>query len=232
MKFSKLLPKVVFFFRRKRWLIGGVVFIIVSMVIFLSDTEIYRKLRKQLRTTFSLQKTYVIKPVVLANDPIHKHRNEAQRHGIAYLQDDDHIEKYIRTGKLVKVRDNIGYRLHRLQYSSPVLVPQAYKVLKEIGRKFDDLTNGDYFVVTSLTRAEADQRKLRKNNTNATSNESTHSYGCSFDISYTRFNNERGYNPQLQNALERVLAEMKREGKILVIKERRIACYHITVTKH
>jgi|GEM_PF-5595523 len=205
--------------------------VIVAIFIFftLLDIREYRRIRKKVLTFIFSSKTNKSSSVNFQSIDINQHRAVAQNVGVPLLQDEDDIEQYLKLGKLEKVYNNTGYYIAKLNFSHPVLVPKAKKVLKEIGERFDDSTNGDFFVVTSLTRSVSGQRRLVKKNVNATPNTSTHSYGCSFDISYTRFNDERGYNPRLQKILEEILMAMQKEGKIFVIKERRIACYHVTV---
>lgn len=85
------------------------------------------------------------------------------------------------------------------------------------------------FVVTSLTRTIESQQSLSRINKNATTNISTHSYGVSFDISYTRFNGKRGGNSELQKVLEDILISYQKKKSIYVLMERQSTCYHITV---
>ncbi|MEP0711605.1 MAG: DUF5715 family protein, partial [Algoriphagus sp.] len=98
------------------------------------------------------------------------------------------------------------------------------------GLAFQTLTdNESYFMLTSVTRTPEQQKSLRRRNKNATSGESSHSYGVSFDISYIRFNGKKNWNREKQKKLEKVLAEFQDAGKILFIKERKQSCYHVTV---
>ncbi|MBI1316856.1 hypothetical protein GC167_08385 [bacterium] len=80
-----------------------------------------------------------------------------------------------------------------------------------------------------MTRTVSDQKRLTQVNDNATRNLSTHSHGVSFDISYTRFNGNRGHNPELQRTLEQVLSELQKEGALYAIYEKNVACFHVTV---
>src|SRR5690606_41195357 len=70
---------------------------------------------------------------------------------------------------------------------------------------------------------------FRRSNINAASNESAHTFGASFDISYVRFNRKRGRNTRLERALEKVLKQYQKQGKIYFVKERKVSCFHIVV---
>ena len=96
-----------------------------------------------------------------------------------------------RADELVYIGDNPYFHVRPLNYSIPYLVPHAATLLEEIGRSFlDSLTLKGYafqqLVVTSVLRTDADVAQLRTRNRNAAA-ESAHSYGTTFDISYTHF---------------------------------------------
>lgn len=166
------------------------------------------------------------------SDHIDLHRSAAAEFGLPIINTQQQLEQDMESGKLVPVIENKGYKIHTLTHSHPALIPQAYIALKEIGEQFWDHAGPDnVFVVTSLTRTGDDQKRLRRVNSNATRNESTHCYGCSFDISYVRFNEVKEYNTKLKRVLEDILVRMKDEGRIYVIIEKKSACYHITVRK-
>lgn len=84
-------------------------------------------------------------------------------------------------------------------------------------------------MVTSLTRTEADQNRLRRVNVNASSNDSSHCFGVAIDISYVRFNHKRQVNQALDKQLEHVLKDFQKADKIYFVKERVNRCYHIIV---
>lgn len=158
------------------------------------------------------------------------HLNAAKSHGIKNLKDKKALDKYVSQGKLVKVKQRgYGYRLDNFTHSHPYLVPKANSVLAEIARAFVKKTGQNFFVVTSLTRTEADQNRLRKVNVNASSNDSSHSFGAAIDISYVRFNHHRGPNPHLEKKLDETLKEFQKAGKIYYVKERVNRCFHIII---
>jgi len=76
------------------------------------------------------------------------------------------------------------------------------------------------------------QTKLSQRNGNATSH-SAHLYATTFDISYKNFFNTR--KDTLEStmppiiAITKVLTDMRKECKLLVVRERHQSCFHITV---
>jgi len=158
------------------------------------------------------------------------HLDAAKSHGIKHIKNKKALLDYANKGKLVKVKQRgYGYRLDNFTHSHPYLVPKANKVLAEIAREFVRQSGQNFFVVTSLTRTEEDQNRLRKVNVNASSNDSSHSFGAAIDISYARFNHRREMNPKLEKKLEDVLKEFQKQGKIYFVKERIHKCFHIIV---
>ena len=101
-----------------------------------------------------------------------------------------------------------------------------------MGQAFADqlegtLSEGTTFRVTSLTRTAQQQDQLGRQNYNAITDASTHSYGASFDIAYTdRPSNEADCSAPTR-AIQRVLSSFQKSGRILVIPERN--CMHITL---
>ena len=94
-------------------------------------------------------------------------------------------------------------------------------------------------MVTSVLRTEEDVRKLRQTNGNASEN-STHRYGTTFDLSYWRYVKVpelrgRPYADvppeQLRAVLSQVLKDLHDEGACYVKFERKQNCFHITVRK-
>lgn len=137
---------------------------------------------------------------------------------------------------LVPVRSCRNYYVDELRHSYPYLVPEAARLLADIGRAFSDSLQarggGAYRMkVTSLLRTPATVGRLRRVNRNATG-ESTHVYGTTFDISYSRFICDNDSLPRtfedLKNLLGEVLLDFKRQGRCYVKMERRQACFHIT----
>jgi len=147
---------------------------------------------------------------------------------------------YIRTYHLQKIDDNKHYEVPKLTYSLPFLKTEAKSFLDELGihfiRSLDELGVRPYrFSVTSIMRTLDDQKGLRKNNVNATPNNSSHYYGLTFDLSQTRFfergNSKPIYSYRLRNQLLRELILMQKEGRCYVLLEHQTKCIHVTVRK-
>ena len=145
-----------------------------------------------------------------------------------------------RADELVYIGDNPYFHVRPLNYSIPYLVPHAATLLEEIGRSFlDSLTLRGYafrqLVVTSVLRTDADVAKLRQRNRNAAA-ESAHSYGTTFDISYTHFLPLIAPSQRLRNAdpytlkciLAEVLRDQRQKGTCYVKYEVHQSCFHIT----
>ncbi len=166
----------------------------------------------------------------LQKDSYDDHLNTAELKGIGLIHDEEQLLKLVENSVLVEASEGAGYRVDSLTYSHPYFSLHSKKVLEEIALTFETLNGkGNYFTVTSGTRTMEQQKKLSRRNRNATKGESSHSYGVSFDISYVRFNGKKNYDRKAQKDLEAVLKHFQKENKIFVIKERRQACYHVTV---
>jgi hypothetical protein len=109
--------------------------------------------------------------------------------------------------------------------------------------------------ITSVLRTPETQAELRRRNSNASQTESSHEFGTTLDIAYRRFaapaeapftdtplpgyaraiadslqvETGRLRGAELQAVLGRVIEAMQREGKLMVVMERRQTVYHITV---
>lgn len=179
-------------------------------------------------TIVSAQKRQVIEP----SAEYVKHLKAAKAHNVELIKNKKQLNKLVDKGKLVKVKQRgYGYRIEHLTHSHPYLVPRANVLLGEIAREFVKQTGQNFFVVTSMTRTEADQDRLRGINPNASSNDSSHSFGSAIDISYVRFNHKKGANQKLENHLEEILKQFEKSGKIYFVKEKKMKCFHIIFRK-
>ena len=166
----------------------------------------------------------------------------AQTIGVPPVEDRDAAEKMKK--RLVEIVDNDLYSVDQLTHSIPFLIPSAAELLDRIGRNFQDSLaskglNPNKLVITSILRTEEDVRNLRKGNINASEN-STHRYGTTFDLSYWRYVKvpelrERPYAdvpPEyLRATLSQVLKDLHDEGACYVKYEKNQNCFHITVRK-
>lgn len=163
----------------------------------------------------------------------------AQRLGIPIIADREAAHRHKKD--LVYIGDNPFFRVERLTYSIPYLVPRAERLLTEISRNFIDSLQrkGLPFykvVVTSVLRTQKDVARLRRVNGNASEN-SCHQYGTTFDICYNSFHRvidpddpteRQVWDGRLKAILAEVLRDQRALGTCYVRYEARQACFHIT----
>lgn len=132
-----------------------------------------------------------------------------------------------------------AYYLDNLTHSLPYLVPEAHRLLTDIGQAFRDSLQarggGDYRIkVTSVLRTPRLVKRLRRRNVNAVDT-SAHLFGTTFDISYSKFIcDSAGGVPRTQEDMKNLLGEvvyaMREQGRCHVKYERKQSCFHITAT--
>lgn len=169
------------------------------------------------------------------NDSNHVHLEAARELGLEPIVTDADIWRLRRP--LVRVASCREYYLEPLTHSYPYLVPEAAQLLADIGSAFNDSLaargGGDYRIkVTSVLRTPATVKRLRRVNRNATE-ESTHSFGTTFDISYSKFicdsdTSTRRTFEDLKNLLGEILYDFRARGRCYVKYEFRQSCFHIT----
>lgn len=141
---------------------------------------------------------------------------------------------------LVRLPDELElYKTYDLTHSIPFLVPSAAKLFVDIAQNFrDSLYSKDLPIhrlyLTSVLRTNDDLSTLTKRNINASEN-STHRYATTFDISWKRFepvvpDSVRQIPPErLKLVLAQVLFDLRKQDRCYVKHERKQACFHITV---
>ena len=167
----------------------------------------------------------------------------AQAIGVPPVADRDAAE-HLKT-KLVRLEDTDTYVVDSLTHSIPYLIPSAKELLDLIGKNFQDSLaakglNPNKLIVTSVLRTEADVAKLRRRNLNASEN-STHRYGTTFDLSYWNYVKipeylGRPYEDVPQSYLRATLSQVLKDihdqpGTCYIKFERKQSCVHITVRK-
>lgn len=214
-------------------------------IIFVVQPHSLRSLKQASRNFFGFEKenAAIVDSIVplpepvfsdeaLKKDLIIKHRLAARAIGTRRLDNKAQLDSNIAHNRLVPIKNSKGYLVGDMTHSYPFLTPRAKRILDQIGVSFY-VHSGDSssFTVTSLTRTEETQKKLRRRNNNATREESTHCRGVSFDISYIRYNGVREWHYERTKILEGVLAALQQSGDIYVLKERNQSCFHVTVRK-
>ena len=157
------------------------------------------------------------------------HIFEAQSFNIPLIESNEHMDSLILANQLIPVpEEGEGYKIQKLVHSRAFLNNQAYLILKEITSQFLKETNNE-LSISSLTRTAESQKKLSRVNSNATKGHSAHSYGASFDISYSKYGDKLGRNYANEKVVQQILDQLVESGKIYYIKERRQPCFHVTV---
>lgn len=173
-----------------------------------------------------------------------QHLKYARKNGISGFSSNrkfrENLDDLLDRDKLEKVENSRYYVVKKLTHSHPYLTPKAVDLLKLIGKRFQDkldennLPNYRY-QISSLLRTGESQKGLSHSNSNASSN-SSHLYGTTFDISYKKLIKRRfpGINIPVTDGyairlLSKTIGELRKEGKCVVVTERREACFHITV---
>ena len=159
----------------------------------------------------------------------------AQKNGLSTPISADQVDT---DHRLVKIEPNRYYDIDKLTHSVPYLVPEAARLLEDMGKAFQDsLFNRGYnrnhrFTVTSVLRTEETVRQLRKTNVNSTEN-SCHCYGTTFDISYFTYSTPQvgktASVDKMRQILYQVAYDMQRQDRCYVKYEKQQTCLHITV---
>ena len=175
----------------------------------------------------------------LFKDDNDTHLAAAERIGITPLASRESIKNASRELKPIggAMRFNEPYVVDKLLHSSPFLVPEAAKLLQDIGNAFHDSLRNKHLpqysiIVTSVLRTDADVKSLSRTNINA-SKRSVHCYGTTVDITYTRFvkHDDEGSDARdvdLKAVLTEVLRDLRDQGRCYVKYEVKQACFHIT----
>ena len=175
------------------------------------------------------------KTIRIPRNPYTRHQKAARSlPNSFFIKNDSDIRYGLGVNKLVEVEDGRVYRIDRLKHSKEMLLPEVYELLIEMGNAYADAlegtdSEGTVFRVTSLTRTDAQQRKLARRNRNATRGESTHSYGASFDIAFMDRPNEKANCSRPTREIQKLLLKYQKEGRILIIPEG--GCMHITLVR-
>lgn len=169
----------------------------------------------------------------LARNPYTQHQKRARTlPGSFYIKSKASLAAGAERGDLERIPEvGRGYHLSGLSHSEPFLLPAAREVLEDMGNRFADAMEGTAdegasIRITSLTRTQSQQDRLRRRNTNAFKGKSSHSYGASFDVAFIDRPNKSVTCPGPTWAMQTILKDMQNEGKILIIPEGN--CMHIT----
>ena len=164
----------------------------------------------------------------------------ANKYGVKPVADREEAEN--RKTELVYMASSPYYHVDKLNNSVPYLVPRAAVLLNDIGRNFFDSLQIKgiplhKFIVTSVLRSEADVKKLRGHNGNASEN-SCHRFGTTFDIAYNRYKTVEApdgparrqvRNDTLKWVMSEVLNDLRQNNRCYIKYEVKQGCFHVTV---
>lgn len=198
------------------------------------------------------------------------HLKTADSLGKKPIRDQKHLQDLLKKGEMVELKQDFStpWYFFNVRKEYRYLSPNAKKGLIKLSqhfnkkikdrmiKKFGKKANTDFiikFAISSATRSESYQRKLRGRNANAASI-SSHSYGISFDIFYDEyylyreisesspswpylkegksligFAIGRARRRQLRAMLAETLIDLQDEGVLYAIWERNQRCYHVTI---
>jgi hypothetical protein len=168
---------------------------------------------------------------------VHAMKNGLKKPFATNAEFDSTINKMVERYELVEIKDCRLYHLKSLKHSHPYLIPEAVSMVDEIAYRFQaklkEKKLGNYcFFLTSVLRTLESQEKLSMRNGNA-SDTTAHFYGTTVDISYKHFlnldNDSIVPKWEIIQELTKTLLEMRKECKLLAVRERHQSCFHITV---
>ncbi len=120
------------------------------------------------------------------------HLDMADSLGVPPLASEAELAALVRDGELVPLVDGPSYTVRVLEHSKPFVRPLLRDRADEVGRRFQaalaDAGLPPYrFTISSALRTADLQRDLAQSNRNATTGRSSHEYGASVDLVYTRY---------------------------------------------
>ena len=216
---------------------------------------------EQLRETTSDEENRLRRPTTPSYT---EHLDMADSLGVPPLTSEAELEGHLRARRLVPIVDGEYYVVRVLEHSKPFVLPALHDRVEEVGRRFQARLEAAglppyRFTISSALRTADLQRELGETNRNAATGRSSHEYGASVDLVYTRFAGPLApdtlevpfadpgldaarrlavrwaddlagtYDDRLFGALARVLDEMQDEGRLLVLLEDEQPVFHITL---
>lgn len=248
MQFKNFIEKTTYFLHTYKFSLLGAVIIVISgvfLALFVNNRYQYKILYKNLNTidcNRALYATAPIEPQRRLNDDNDVQLLHAQANGLKkiYISNQSFVEdstKLVRQNILVRLKNNPLYHLKDLTHSYPYTTPEMAQLLSDIGlmfrQKLKEKEKDHYrILITSALRTAETQGNLSTRNRNAHSH-STHLYGATIDITYKDFYNTKTdkieQNIYPADALRETMLELREQCRLVVVRERRQACYHFTV---
>lgn len=144
---------------------------------------------EQLREPTSYEENRLRRPTTPSYS---EHLEMADSLGVAPLTSEAELDRHLRTGELVPLVDGPYYVMRILEHSKPFVRPLLIDRLDELGQRFQaELADAGLppyrFAISSALRTADLQADLMQSNRNATTGRSSHEYGASVDLVYTRY---------------------------------------------
>jgi len=119
------------------------------------------------------------------------HLARARQLGVR-AEDEDALDSLVAAGRLTELEDSTWYWIVRPGTSTAHVVPDLRTVLEVLGARFQERLSEmglpPYRMeITSALRTAEQQRRLRRDNANATAGVSSHEFGTTVDLSYAAF---------------------------------------------
>lgn len=143
---------------------------------------------------------------------VDRQNQAALAHDFTFLNDAQHVQRFVEAGYLVPVRSNDAFRVKRIGF--PYARPEVELFLSRLGRQYREAC-GEELVVTSLTRPWSRQPR------NASSR-SVHPTGMAVDL-------RRSTRRACRQWLESVLLSLEGKGVLEAVRETRPPHYHVAV---
>ena len=172
--------------------------------------------------------------VPLPKNPYTAHRAAARSlPNSFFVKNDTELRAGKSRGNLVDVGPGRGYHMAPMRDSHMMLLPEVRDLLVDIGHAYADRlegtpSEGTRLRITSMTRTDVQQQRLSRRNYNAI-DQSTHSYGASFDVAFMDRPDNKSNCSLPTRAAQEVLKAFQDDGRILVIPEGN--CLHITLRR-
>lgn len=120
------------------------------------------------------------------------HLEMADSLGVPPLRGETDLAGHLRMGRLVPLVDTEHYTVRILEHSKPFVLPALRDRLTEVGRRLQERLQRAglpryRFTISSALRTADLQEDLGRTNRNATAGRSSHEYGASVDLVYTRY---------------------------------------------
>ena len=144
---------------------------------------------EQLRETTSDEENRLRRPTTPSYT---EHLEMADSLGVPPVTSEAELDGHLRAGRLVPLVDSEYYVVRILEHSKPFVRPLLHDRIDEVGRRFQaalaEAGLPPYRLAISSALRTADlQADLQQSNRNAATGRSSHEYGASVDLVYTRY---------------------------------------------